>query len=356
MTSNRHTEVVLPAMHRIRLKHLIALACGMSFACAAPMVVPAVAQQLTPRTTLANPKAKFTTGANHAVLKRGDTRATVINNADGGKALPGHRAGYSGLGSLTHTKRPDASLFVPAYAGLNFEHIHDGTRQDRDILFEPRRAPMELRVINQHTAELYQRPTPHWGLESSLRYEMLPDGTMELTFECIPRRETFKHGYIGLFWASYINQPESLDIHFRGQTNNSSEVKWIRGVTPLHGVKSTHLAPDDNRRLKHDDDFPLTLVFNRSEHHYAEPWYFGVSHGMAFAQMFRPKDRVRLTQSPSGGGRGNPAWDFQFLIPDAKVGKRYRFVMRAMYLPFESNEQVQEAVQSHLEALKADSR
>ncbi|MBN2293320.1 MAG: hypothetical protein JXM70_12895 [Pirellulales bacterium] len=72
---------------------------------------------------------------------------------------------------------------------------------------------------------------------------------------------------------------------------------------------------------------------------------------MAFVQIFRPRDQIRITQSPSGGGRGNPAWDFQFFIPDYKVGKRYQMVMRAMYLPCESQQQIERACEMHRRAL-----
>jgi hypothetical protein len=95
----------------------------------------------------------------------------------------------------------------------------------------------------------------------------------------------------------------------------------------------------------------LTLVFNRSRHRYAEPWYYGVSHGMAYAQMFRRSDGVRLTQSPSGGGDGNPAWDFQWFIEDYKIDKLYRLVMRALYVPFKSAEQIEEATRPHRDVL-----
>jgi hypothetical protein len=72
---------------------------------------------------------------------------------------------------------------------------------------------------------------------------------------------------------------------------------------------------------------------------------------MALVQMFRPQDQVRFSQSPSGGGSGNPAWDFQWFIPQYKVNQRYRFVMRAMYLPFESAEQLVQATAAHRAAL-----
>ena len=327
-----------------------------TYCCAFLATASLCAQSTTPQvvTTLSDPTIKYTVpDSGYHVLERGDVRAAVVDNrAVDDAVLTGHRAKYSGLASLTHSRRAE-NLFVPSYAGLNYEHIHDGTKQDRDILFEPRNAPMELRVVNEHTAELYQPPTPHWMLESVLRYAMLSDGTIEMTLECIPRAKTFANGYVGLFWASYIHQPESLDIHFLGhEIGGDQATHWIRGITPEHGVAATHLAADDARVFPHDDDFPLTLVFNRSKYRYDEPWYYAVSHGMAFVQMFRPQDAIRLSQSPSGGGQGNPAWDFQYFISDYEVGQRYQMVMRAMYLPYESPEQLRRASLPHRQALE----
>jgi len=201
---------------------------------------------------------------------------------------------------------------------------------------------MEIRRINEYTAELYQGPAPNWKLESWIRYAMLDDGIIEITVECIPHERTFKNNYIGLFFASYINQPESKDIHFLGYSSadRGAEPRWIQAATPRHGVLPTHLATGDQRRFSHDDDFTIKLIFNRSNYRFAEPWYYGVSHGMALVQIFREQDKVRFTQSPSGGGGGNPAWDFQWFIENYEVGKRYQFVMQAMYLPFESPEQI----------------
>jgi hypothetical protein len=289
----------------------------------------------------------------HVVLQRGDVTAIIVDNAAVDlPELPGHHSGYNGVASLKHQNR-QTNLFVPSIAGLNFEHIHDGTATGLREKFEPRAFPMQLRIIDEHTVEVYQRPTGNWKLESCGRYELLDDGVIQYTFECIPRAGGYDNGYIGLFWASYIAKPEDKAIHFQGRLRDSDSAgKWIKAVTPKHGVDSTHPPADYSHDTKVDSDFPLTLVNHPSKYVYTDSWYYGVSHSMALAMMFRPRDQIWMAQSPSGGGNGNPAWDFQWFIPDYEIGQAYGFQMRAAYLPNESRQQIEKATQSHRDVLR----
>ncbi len=337
------------ALDRLILAAFFVVAC----------VVPGLATEPVGTTSLTNEAVRFRVSeSGYHVMHADDVEAVIVDNrAVDDAVLPGHRASYSGLAKITYPARGE-NLFVPSYAGLNFEHIHDGTTRNRKILFEPRHAANELRIVNERIAELYWPPTPTYALECCLRYELLADGVVELTIECIPRAKTFKRGYIGLFFASYIDQPESLDIHFKGvdrfkgDDGPNDTPRWIRGITPRHGQRSTHLAIGDDRTFSHDADFPLSLVFNRSNHRYSEPWYYGVSHSMAWLQVFRGSDNVRITQSPSGGGGGDPAWDFQYLIDDYKVDQLYRAVMRAIYLPMESPATMARVADEHRMAME----
>lgn len=302
-----------------------------------PEQQPLIASPPKAVTSLANPSMLYTVPDKpYIVMQRGEMEAVIADNrAVNDAVLPGHAAGYHGIAALRHTRQA-RNLFVPAYSGLNFEHIHDGTLRPRDVLFEPRRAHMELRVINTHTVELYQPPTPYWGLESCMRYELLDDGVIEMTFECVPRRATFTNGYCGLFWASYIDRPESLDVHFPGvPEDGEGRPAWQRGITPSHGALATHRGVTDQREFAHDAAFPLELPFGFSRLRYTEPWFFGICRGMAFLQMFESDDQVWLSQSPSGGGSGCPAWDFQWYLPQPRTGERYQLRMRMAYLPLD---------------------
>ncbi len=258
---------------------------------------------------------------------------------DNGPSPPFHRGGYNGLVEIRHDGGP--SPFVPQYAGLNLEHVNNGKiYPDRDLQFEPRRHPMELRRIDERTYELYQAPLPNTGLESCTRFVFREPYFIDVTFECIPREDHFPFEHLNLFWASYILQPRDKSIYFLGRKKGDLEESWVRGVTPRHGELSTHRSARDRRRFAHEDPFPLTLVFNESGYEYTWPFYYGRYREYVWMVLFHSDDLVRLTQSPFGGGSGNPAWDFQWFIDRPEKDRLYGFSFRAVYKPWVDRQDV----------------
>ncbi len=304
-------------------------------------------------TSLTNPKVRFSEPAEHFVeLSRGPVTAVFVDNEPVDRGLAaGHKGGYNGVAYLRRAGMQE-NLFVPAFAGLNFEHIHDGTKAVDRERFEPRAAPMKLRRIDDFTVELHQPPTPNWQLESCGRYRLLEDGAIEYTFECIPRAKTFRQNWIGLFWASYMQAPEEKSIHFLGRAAADAKPAWLKLLPEKHGVDATHPPAGKLPDLKFDPEFSLTLANHPSKYAHTESWYYGVSHGVAFVQMFRPQDRVWFAQSPTGGGGANPAWDFQWFTEGAEVNQPYGFVMRTAVVPFTSREQLERDIAGHLQALR----
>jgi hypothetical protein len=268
----------------------------------------------------------------HETFRAGDLTAVIGDNAAAGA----HRAGYNGLWSLTHRAEP-ANLFVPAVAGLNLEHIFDGDRRDRDdsrqIFFEPRHAPMTLRRLSATEAELHQPPTPTFRLESWTRFHLVGPHYVDMTFRCRATQHAFAHGYIGLFWASYLNAPEDRSIYFRGGG------LWQQLCAQRHNDESTVRHRDDRAELRFSEGYPDALYRHLSPLRFEEPFYYGLFRGQMYILMFDRTAGIRFTHSPSGGGVNaeqqvtNPAWDFQFLVPRYEVNTDYGFRARLAYRP-----------------------
>lgn len=266
----------------------------------------------------------------HATFRLGDLTAIIGDNS----AADGHRGGYNGLWSLTH-RTESTNLFVPAVAGLNLEHIFDGDKHDSDdsgtIFFEPRHAPMTFRKLSDVEAELHQPPTPTFHLESWTRFKLVAPHYVDFHFRFMARQHAFTHGYIGLFWANYINAPEDKSMYFRGGR------LWQQLCTQRHNDESTLRHRDDKMELKFSPGLRDALYRNLSPLRFDEPLFYGLFRRHVLAILFDRTAGLRLTHSPSGGGvhaeaqTTNPAWDFQFVLPRYEVNTEYSFRARLVY-------------------------
>lgn len=137
------------------------------------------------KTSLSAPVAYEVLDQSGVDIQWGELTARLVNNRADGAV---HREGYNGLAMLRHAGGP--SPFVPLYAGINLEHVNNGRAYaDRDLQFEPRRHPMELRKFGERMIELYQAPLPETGLESCTRFRFVEPHAIDVTFECVPHKE-----------------------------------------------------------------------------------------------------------------------------------------------------------------------
>jgi len=271
-------------------------------------------------------------------------RVVVADNEPYG---PSHQAGYNGVSELRLGTWEAPNLFVPQYAGLNLEHFLSGDAASYDWnIFEPRRAPMQLSRMSPNRVELHQARTEHWPIRSRLVYEVHGDA-VDLTYYGTPLEDVWKkHGYIGVFFASYIRAPQDMAIHFIGRSRPGQgdlTPRWIRHLPPSHGVAANHRPAGSSWDPDFDQGFKISLASGRSDLEYLYPFYFGRSGDTVFIQMFEapaPGSELRFAQSPSGGGTGNPTWDFVHFQREYAIGREFSFRMRAVYKEFTNVEEV----------------
>ncbi|MCG3197021.1 MAG: hypothetical protein GHCLOJNM_01504 [bacterium] len=283
-------------------------------------------------------------------LTVGDLTAAFADN----EAFPPvHKQRYNGIAALSHSKVPD-NLFVPEYAGFNLEHHFGGDFLQE--LFEPRVHPMTLERLDASTVRLHQPPTPLSHVETTHVFRMAPPHFIDVTVtQAYHDLSFFKHGYAASFWASYINAPESKATHFWGITPEQPEPHWVESYSESHGSKSSHVFLKETAELFFAPDFNTTLASNFSGNKFVEPFYFGLRKGMVYAIFFDRTEGIRFSQSPTGGGASNPAWDHYFYVLNPEIGKPYGYRARVLYKPFVSNEDIRAEFQAWRKSLGATS-
>jgi hypothetical protein len=211
-------------------------------------------------------------------------------------------------------------------------------------MYECRQAPMKLVRLSNRKVELRQANTKNWPLKSSVSYE-LKNNSIDLVFSATPMKDLWsKHGYIGIFYASYINEPEKKGIHFIAKTSDDNKPRWVYHLPETHGLNAHHRpARSDWQPAIDSPGFPISLVTGFSDLQYVYPFYYGLSGENVLIMMFdNPgKDgQINFAQSPDGGGDNNPAWDFIYFRKNYKVGKKFSFRARAVFKKFEGEDDV----------------
>ncbi len=282
----------------------------------------------------------------HVSLQAGDLTAVIGDNS----ALGEHRAGYNGVWSLRHAKGT-RSIFVPAVAGLNLEHIVTGEHlEDSKTFFEPRNAPMHLTRISDTETELHQPPTPTFHVESWTRFRLVAPHYLDMDFRCRAHRDVFPRGYLSLFWASYMNAPADKSMYFLGGLDAQKDM-WTQFCTQWHNDQSTVRHRDDNFAMTFRESGRDTLFKSLSRFSFDQPFFYGHFDDLTWIVMFDRTEGIRLTHSPSGGGANaamkstNPAWDFQFLIQKPELMKDYGFKVRTALRPRCSRNEILDEVE-----------
>jgi len=281
--------------------------------------------------------------ANSVELTAGDLTAVVGDNSADGE----HRAGYNGVWSLTSVHQPE-NLFVPLFAGLNLEHVMDGhDLRAQDRVFEPRRAPMELRRKSETEAELHQPPTPVTKVESWTVFRLAAPHYIDFEFRVRATAPVLNHGFLGLFWASYIRSPEDKTMHFRGKVRPDAverlwpvweEERWLEFRPAFQCDRATVCWERDEPRLPYAPQSSPILYTSHSHLCFTQPFYYAVSRGMCFQYMFDRAPGIRFTNGVTGAGECNPAWDWQWIIRPVEIGREYAMRLRVMYKPFQSRD------------------
>jgi hypothetical protein len=295
----------------------------------------------------------------HATFRVGDLEAVIGDN----EACGEHQAGYNGIWSLRHASGT-RSLFVPDFAGLSLYHLFDGEKDDYSppVRYEPRRAPMTFRRLSDTEAELHQPPTPIFHLESRIHFTLVAPHFIDLRYRCVAHERAFGRDYIGVSWTSYIHAPEDKSLYFLGYPADKSlygrtfpaderESAWCQLCTLHHNDVNTVRHRDDELELTDRTDYQGSASHQLSRIRYDLPLCYGSFDDHTWLLMFDRAARIRFIHNPYGGNGDaqrrttNPAWSFQFLVPDYAVGKEYGFTARAVFRPRCSREEILEEYQ-----------
>ncbi|MBI2194387.1 MAG: hypothetical protein HYU36_20610 [Planctomycetes bacterium] len=239
---------------------------------------------------------------------------------------------YCGLWSLASQHWP-FNAFGNSFAGL--------------LPGEIRAKSPDLEIVDETTSALTRKADEAHPVDVRASYQVQPPCSVDHRLTFCDRRDVRTPGFPfrEVSWCCYMNNPEDTRIHFL------SGGQWHRYISPRHGV-GANIAPaylhDKELEVRPQVKGDPPFHWHRYERRFDEPFYYGRLGPMVMILVFGDAPWLRFFCSPSGGGSGIlpgktcPAWDFEWLIPDAayQVNREFTLRVRLIYKKFISDEDV----------------
>ena len=263
----------------------------------------------------------------------------------------------AGFNPLRYTDYPNSSLYGPDKVGLNFEHIFNGMAKDHDpSFFTPRGDRNELVIHSENSASIRFAPEDcTWGMGSTMTYTLREPHYVDLTFRCTPTADRFDKGYAAMMWASYMNCTRSREIHFLGREGDREG--WVTFGNMVNGEPEVGtVAYVDTKPLPYEEKSRTLNVIEHPTKKFVEPFYYGLVDGdndlkteddtLVYIMMFDQTAPIRfamwnfIKNAERKPDTHSPAWDWQYVIRDPKMGQTYGYRARVVIKPWVNRDDV----------------
>lgn len=291
-----------------------------------------------------------------------------------------HRGMYNGVASLI-PRHSGNNLFVPTYAGMNYETIsltglpaYEGP--DR-CGWEPRCEPMSIESADDERVVLVQPETSHAHIAARITFSVEEPHYLHQRIELAFHRRfsgADEPNEFRSLWASYIHMPPDRHVYLKLHWQCGNDLDDWLGITKAdHSATTMEVRPlpdgreidadahlramETGRRLTQED---LTRVRHAESGPLAVPraldgpltFYYGLCHGpQVFLMMFKQPERIRLAYSPCGGGTQPawcPAWDYVLCLDAVQIGTPYVWDVCLVVKPYQGRADVLGEVRRYL--------
>lgn len=291
--------------------------------------------------------------ANEVFLSNADLSGWLLDNEGNAKRDGG------GFNLLSHRLYPGKSFYRADHVGLNFEHIFNGAAADAAIsMFTPRRETNALVKMSAQQARLHwPADASSWGVDCNMTYTFVEPDAIDMEFSAVPTREAWPHGYLAFMWASYMKRTVERPIHFWGTAGGEEGWQQFGETTSdVQGFETGTLAAKGVEPLPYDPESKSLNIIEHPTKRFVLPFYYGLIDGdqdlatkddtFACILMFNQIEPIRfalwnfIKDKSDKPDPHSPAWDWQYVIRDPKVGQIYGYRMRVVVTPFTNPEDV----------------